>query len=95
MDEKKLNEMLRVESQILARLNILISLVSDHAVPIKERPSLRERIERFSTLGISPTEISEILGTTSNFVNKELSVIRKSRRLRKRKGGKNGQRPND
>lgn len=42
--------------------------------------TLRQQIEVLNDLGIKPTEIAEILGRTSTYINKELSGIRKSRK---------------
>ena len=40
---------------------------------------LKQQIEILNDLGLRPTEIAEILGRTSTYINKELSGIRKSR----------------
>ena len=40
-------------------------------------PKLREQISILSNLGLSPKEISEIIGRSGNYVNKELSEIKK------------------
>jgi bisphosphoglycerate-independent phosphoglycerate mutase (AlkP superfamily) len=42
--------------------------------------TLRQRIEILADLRLKPAEIAEILGRTNTYVNKELSVIRKSRK---------------
>jgi len=45
--------------------------------------TLRQQIEILSDLGIKPAEIAEILGRTNTYINKELSGIRKGRKLEK------------
>ncbi|TSC57216.1 MAG: hypothetical protein Greene041679_377 [Parcubacteria group bacterium Greene0416_79] len=42
--------------------------------------TLRQQIEVLDGLGVKPLEIAEILGRTNTYINKELSVIRKSRK---------------
>ena len=42
--------------------------------------NLRQQIEILNDLGIKPVEIAEILGRNNTYINKELSVIRKSRK---------------
>lgn len=46
--------------------------------------TLRQQIELLNDLGIKPTEIAEILGRTSTYVNKELSGIRKNLKQRRK-----------
>lgn len=43
----------------------------------KNVPTLKQQIEILSDLGLRPAEVSEIIGRTSNYVNKELAGIRK------------------
>jgi hypothetical protein len=43
-------------------------------------PPLKQQIEVLDNLGLRPSEIAEILGRTSTYVNKELSGLRKSRK---------------
>lgn len=40
--------------------------------------SLKEQIKLLTNLGLKPKEISEILGRSNKYINKELVVIRKS-----------------
>ena len=42
--------------------------------------TLRQQIEILNDLGIKPTEISEIIGRTNTYINKELFELRKSRK---------------
>lgn len=45
-------------------------------------PSLRQQIETLYDLGVKkPSDIADILGKTGTHINKELSGIRKSRKL--------------
>ena len=56
-------------------LRVMVALLSRR----KEEPTLtlRQQIKVLSDLGIKPSEIAEILGRSSSYVNKELSGIRK------------------
>jgi DNA-directed RNA polymerase specialized sigma24 family protein len=47
---------------------------------VKNKLSLKEKIEELSSLGIGPSEIADILGTSSNYVNVILSRMRKSQK---------------
>jgi len=47
---------------------------------VKGKPSLKEKIEELSSFGIGPSEIADILGTSSNYVNVALSRVRKSQK---------------
>ncbi len=47
-----------------------------------EARSLKEQIEILSDLGLQPKEISEILGRSNTYVNKELVGIRRSKKKR-------------
>jgi hypothetical protein len=46
----------------------------------KSVQTLRQQIGILDDLGLRPAEISEIIGRTSNYVNKELAGIRKARK---------------
>ncbi len=41
--------------------------------------TLRQQIEILADLDLRPAEIAEILGRSNTYINKELSMIRKSR----------------
>jgi DNA-binding CsgD family transcriptional regulator len=64
-------------------LRIIIALLirqeSGEAVPL----SLRERIQILSDLGLSPSEIAAVIGRSGNYVNKELTDIRKAAKAKK------------
>jgi len=49
----------------------------------EDMPTLRDQIKILAELGIKPTEIAEIIGRTSTYINKELSGIRKSQKQSK------------
>ncbi len=67
-----------IDRTLKAMLGIVVSIRNDSPL------ALNERIGRLHDLGFKPKEISEILGRTGIYVNKELSRLRKS----KSKGGK-------
>ena len=46
----------------------------------KSVQTLRQQIGILDDLGLRPAEIAEIIGRTSNYVNKELASIRKARK---------------
>lgn len=47
---------------------------------IKDSPSLKDKIEKLSSLGFGPSEIADILGTSANYVGVALTRIRKGQR---------------
>lgn len=71
MDNESTNKLLRVIVALLLRQRDEQTL------------TLRQQIEILSDLGVKPSEIAEILGRSSTYVNKELSGIRKNRKLTK------------
>jgi len=69
MNEKtpqETNKLLKVVIALLVRSNAQDKIAS-----------LREQIGILSDLGLSPSNIAEILGRSGNYVNKELSELRK------------------
>lgn len=46
--------------------------------------TLRDQISVLTDLGLAPSEIAEILGRSGNYVNKELSELRKINKNKKR-----------
>lgn len=62
-------------------LRTVIAVLIDNA---EENTSLRDKVSRLSNLGLTPSEIADILGRTSNYVNKELSELRKLSKSNKR-----------
>jgi len=47
---------------------------------VKDLKNSKEKIEALSALGIGPTEIADILGISSGYVNVALSRIRKNQK---------------
>jgi len=45
--------------------------------------SLRDQISVLAGLGLAPAEIAEILGRSGNYINKELSELRKINKKKK------------
>lgn len=69
MNEKTLletNKLLKVMIALLVRSNKQDKIIS-----------LRDQIGILADLGLSPSYIAEILGRSDNYVNKELSELRK------------------
>lgn len=77
MNEKTLqgtNKLLKVVIALLLRGNAQDGVIS-----------LREQIGILSGLGLQPSDIAEILGRSNNYVNKELSELRRINKIRKGK----------
>ncbi len=64
-------------SELSAKLDILIRLSALNVV--KDMKPQKEQIRTLSDAGFGPSEIADILKTTSNTVNVALSAIRKER----------------
>jgi hypothetical protein len=70
------------DSELESTNRLLRVIISIMLRPASERPTtLRQTIEVLSGLGLRPTEIAKILGRTETYVNKELSGLRKGRKL--------------
>jgi orotate phosphoribosyltransferase-like protein len=63
---------------ILKRLDMIYRLQALSL--IKEKASLKEKIEELSSFGLGPSEIADILKTSPNYVNVALSRIRKTQK---------------
>ena len=75
MNEKTLqeiNKLLKIIVALLVRSNKQDKIVS-----------LRDQIGILSNLGLSPSDIAEILGRSGNYINKELSELRKINKNKK------------
>lgn len=75
MNEKTLqetNKLLKVMIALLVRSNMADKIAS-----------MREQISILSGLGLQPSNIAEILGRSGNYVNKELSELRKINKNKK------------
>lgn len=70
---------------LIKRLNTLISLNLD--APLQGKPiSITKKVQRLYNLGLTPAEIGEILGKTTNYIT---AVIHgQSKKVTKKKGGK-------
>ncbi len=62
------------EKEILAELKIIKKLLAQILLVDRSQTYL---IERLNSMGLQPTEIADLLGTTSNTVNVALARIRK------------------
>jgi hypothetical protein len=65
-------------TEIIKRLDIIISLLLQAGERSGKKLTLRDQISLLSDLGVRPVEIASILGKKPTFVNKELSIVRKS-----------------
>lgn len=64
-------------------LRIIIGLLTRQESTSAATLSMRERVGLLSDLGLMPAEIAEILGRSGNYVNKELTDIRKASKAKK------------
>ena len=69
-----MNESLQQETNKLLKVIIALLVRSKSHDKIT---SFREQISILSDIGLSPSDIAEILGRSGNYVNKELSELRK------------------
>ena len=65
--------------EITKRLDVLIGLVIQNVQRDGKNANIRGQIQILSGLGLRPAEIAGILGKTNSFVNKELTLLRRSR----------------
>jgi hypothetical protein len=77
MTESEANEL----KAISRRLDAVIELLFESAGRTS-RFSLRKRIRILDSCELTPTEIAKVLGTSTNYVNVQLSVMRKKSRKR-------------
>jgi hypothetical protein len=75
-----------MSEDIAAKLDLLIKLQAAALTMAME--SSKERISFLSRVGLRPTQIAEILGTTTNHVNVTLSKERKPSKGKERQNGK-------
>jgi hypothetical protein len=71
-----------IDRTLKALLGTVVSIRNDKPL------ALNERIAQLHDMGFKPKEISEILGRTGIYVNKELSQLRKSGRKRRKHNDK-------
>ena len=69
-----MNENLQQETNKLLKVIIALLVRSKSQDKII---SLREQINILSDFGLSPSDIAEVLGRSGNYINKELSELRK------------------
>ncbi len=62
-----------IDRTLKAMLGLIVSIRNDNPL------SLHERIGRLHDFGFKPKEISEVVGRTGTYVNKELSRLRNSK----------------
>ncbi len=68
-----------IDRTLKAMLGFIISFNIDNPL------TLSERIARLHDLGFRPKEISEVVGRTGVYVNKEISHLRKLKKKRSKK----------
>jgi DNA-directed RNA polymerase specialized sigma24 family protein len=73
------------EELLLAKLDQLVRLTT---IGVTSGLKQREQITLLDRVGFSPKDIADLLGTTGNTVNKELSTLRKAKAKKKPKGTK-------
>jgi len=78
-------EEIRLLEAIKKRLEVIISLLLQERSEISRNFSLRSQIVLLSSFGLRPKEIAEILSTTDNYVSKEISGLRKAKKLKNAK----------
>ena len=76
MEHPQLNE------TIVKRLNTLICLLADVASP-SDSISMSDRIGRLSNLGLSPSEIGEILNKPTNYITASIHKKKKRSAVKK------------
>lgn len=64
------------EELILAKLDQLVRLTT---IGVTKGLKQREQIALLDRVGLPPKDIADLLGTTGNTVNKELSTLRKAK----------------
>ncbi len=74
MDEKTRSDLLQ---SINRNLEILIALFL-RMPPGEQTPTMREQIVVLRELNARPRDIARVLGKSESYVNKELTLIRKS-----------------
>jgi len=73
---------------VAKRLNAVISILFESVGRTREF-SLRDRIRVLDSCRLSPSEIADAVGTTDNYVNVQLSLMRKTSAKRSKSRSKN------
>jgi len=78
-------EEIRLLEAIKKRLEVIISLLLEERSENSRNFSLRSQIVLLNSFGLRSKEIAEILRTTNNYVSKEISGLRKVKKLKNAK----------
>lgn len=89
MEKELLKSIKKLSKSVNKKLEVIIALLLHLRLQTLEKPRLRDQIKVLDDLGIEPKEIASILGRSNNFINKELSEIRKQQGVKKRHDKKN------
>ena len=65
------------ESKIIEKLDLLVKLTAIDV--LKDKKTLKEKVELLDNLNLGPTEIAKILGTNKNNVSVMLNYLKKKR----------------
>lgn len=88
MDKELLKSIKELSKSINKKLEVIIALLLQLRLQTLEKPLLRDQIKALVDLSLEPKEIAGILSRSNNFINKELSQIRK-KGVKKRHDKKN------
>lgn len=61
------------------KLGVIIALLASPVNPA-DKMTLRDQITKLEQSGLKPVEIATILNKTQSYVNKELTVVRRSKK---------------
>lgn len=61
----------------IKRLNVLIALLLMNLAKKKTEMGLKEQVQFLSNFSFKNNEIAEILGKSTNYINKEMHLLRK------------------
>ncbi len=65
--------------EVSRRIEVIIALLIRTRHPERVSVPLREQVWTLHELGLKPSQIAQILGRSSSYVNKELSGLRRQR----------------
>lgn len=71
------------QEKVVKRLNVLINLLLDMKLEATREKTMRAKLQELSDMGLSPSEIADIVGWAPKSVSGELSKMKKAK-----KGGK-------
>lgn len=69
-------------NQVTRRLDIIINLLLEMMPEEGRKVTMRAKIQRLSDIGLSPTEIGDIVGWSPKSVSGELSKMKKTKKGR-------------